>query len=657
MNKFLISVFIVLSLFCSICYSQNSVSDFASLYSMGVDSVNTVGPRVEFYPFSKIKDFESGDINNSHFYQPLLDGWRYKYYNSSQKFSLDVVKDNYDDSGWDSYQLGSKKLLNKSSMKSVKAKFEPALPDVNPVVVYRNNFKIPMTWDERQMFITFNQLSGASTIYVNGEKVGYNEDSKANCEFDITKFTREGINTLAVVSHAYSVASYLESGDQFASLSIGGDVRVWSAPKVQLRDYIVKTSFDPTFKNGLLEFGAIIRTHYLNPAQVRLFFELRDSTDKVIDSQSKYSKLNMKINDTVYFNTTLLDVKKWSSSEPNLYSVVIKVQREMRYTDIARFNIGFRQVDVRDDKLYINNNPEKIIGLTLQQSDIPSDTTDLRRFFDRVKASGLNALWVVGAQSADFYGFADRLGVYIINSANINSSLTPNNLLYGLSNNRFMVEKYLSRTLNVLEASKSYPSVIAFSLGEDGGNGYNMYESYLALKAMNQNRPIIYQGADREWNTDIFLADNLSYNELKRYKSTTPHPTIIMDFDTKKLDDKWDIIEANEQISGVFFNNTTLLSNSGFASYFAPIESLLIENVIEIQNLKSVDIDGVRATYTLYKRKGAVGTVTFTTSKLAPEEKFTHEIDAKSFKGVRRVEVTYRDNRGNLLLKKSFKTK
>lgn len=542
------------------------------LSALGVNRADSEFPRTQFYTFGKIKEFHAGNLDQSLFYQSLNGKWRYKYFDTKHKLSDSFTTTKFDDSAWQEIAVPmSKNLSSKQPNIKVTKPFSITFPTENSAVVYRTTFKVPLVWDEREIFLNIEHLAGASVVYVNGKRVGYNEDSRAMAEFNITNASQEGLNYLTIVSYNFSAGSYLESADNYAGMAINGNVTVWSTPKVRLRDYINTTSFDPEYKNGLLEFGALIKTHYLNPAEVKVYFDLIDPEGNTIDSQSKFAELNMRTEDTVYFNVPILNVKKWSAEQPNLYSVVIRVQKEMRFTEFVSLPIGFRQIDITNNQMLVNNVPITIKGATISKDEIPLTIDKIKQFLEEIKLSGVNSLWIDAPQDNTFYILADQIGFYIFSNSNIDGSCAGNTLRYGVGNHRALLEKFTSRTLNMYEVAKNHPSVVAFSLGNDSGNGYNMYETYLLLTAKDSKRPVIYPGAKLEWNTDIYLPSNINSATISEYNPTTDHPAIIINSEGKNFSDTWSSIKNNDAVQGVFLKNISLLKSPDVSDKYAAV--------------------------------------------------------------------------------------
>lgn len=75
-------------------------------------------------------------------------------------------------------------------------------------------------------------------------------------------------------------------------------------------------------------------------------------------------------------------------------------------------------------------------------------------------------------------------------------------------NNPEWLKPHLYRVENMFERNKNYPSVTFWSLGNEAGNGYNFYEAYLWVKQADKglmDRPVNYERAQWEWNSDMYV--------------------------------------------------------------------------------------------------------------------------------------------------------
>ena len=152
---------------------------------------------------------------------------------------------------------------------------------------------------------------------------------------------------------------------------------------------------------------------------------------------------------------------------------------------------------------------------------------------------------------------ADRYGFYIINEANIESHGIGYDLTKTLGNNPEWLEAHLFRTHNMIERDKNHPSVVIWSLGNEAGNGFNFYQTYLLIKNRDKTRPVQYERAGLEWNTDIFCPMYMKIPDIEQYaKKHYDRPLILCEYShamgnsNGNLKDYWEAIEKYPNLQG-----------------------------------------------------------------------------------------------------------
>lgn len=128
----------------------------------------------------------------------------------------------------------------------------PMVPEVNPTGWYRRAFDVPSDWEGREIFLHFESCDSACKVWVNGEEVGYSEDSKLPHEFNVTVFVRPGANELAVMIPRYGTGFWLECQDYWHLSGIQRDVTLYSKPNEHIRDFVVRTSFGADYRDAEL---------------------------------------------------------------------------------------------------------------------------------------------------------------------------------------------------------------------------------------------------------------------------------------------------------------------------------------------------------------------------------------------------------------------
>lgn len=431
---------------------------------------------------------------------------------------------------------------------------------------YRREFDIPQSWDGQQVFIHFGAIKSVGFVWINGQKVGMSKDSKTPQEFDITKYIQPGKNSISVEVFRWSDASYLECQDFWRLSGIPREVYVYAQPKVRLRDFFVQAPLDKTYANGVFNLDVELKNHTGKKTASTVSYEILDDVGKIISSAKKA----IEITDTISklnFNAVIESVKKWSAETPNLYTLSLAVKDAAgATTEATSIKIGFRTSEIKDGFLLVNGKRVLVKGVNIHEFDQNTgqvvNEKSVLLDFQRMKELNINAIRLSHYPQPDFfYELADKYGFYLVDEANIESHGMGYDRAKGksLANNLDWTEAHLFRTRNMFERDKNHPSVVIWSLGNEAGNGYNFYQTYLFLRSRDKMRPIQFEQAGHEWNTDIVCPMYAKPKDIENYaKKYTDRPLILCEYEHAmgnsegNIKDYWDIIEKYPHLQGGF---------------------------------------------------------------------------------------------------------
>ena len=435
----------------------------------------------------------------------------------------------------------------------------PTLPEVVPGGVYHRQFTVPAQWVGRRVYLNLAAAKSGVYVYVNGREVGYSEDSKSLARYDISPYVREGENDLLLKIYRYSAGSYLECQDFWRISGIERDVYLSSeASGATLRDFRVVSTLDETLTDGLFR----LRVEGDIPD---FGWQLLDRKDTlVLEGQGP-------VRDSATFEGRVPQVRPWSAETPNLYQLVLRVGDE--YT---RFHVGFRRLEIKDYPIgdertvrcfLVNGQPVKFKGVNLHEhSESTGHYTDREQILQDLtlmRAANINAIRTCHyPQPREFYELCDSLGFYVYDEANIESHGMGYRPERTLGNNPDWYAKHEDRILNMYRRTANYPCVTILSLGNEAGNGENFYRCYSLLKDLEregQNRPVCYERAEYDWNTDMivpqypgadwFRAMGEGYGDRPVCPSEYAH---AMGNSTGSLDLQWEAIYAWPHLQGAF---------------------------------------------------------------------------------------------------------
>lgn len=416
----------------------------------------------------------------------------------------------------------------------------PLLPHENPVGIYRREINIPAEWVARDIFINLSGAKSGVYVYINGKEVGYSEDSKNPAEFRINDYVKEGRNDLVVKMYRWSTGSYLECQDFWRISGFERDVFLWSQPKTSIRDFRVKSTLDNQYKNGIFALEVELRNNSPSASAVEVEYRLLDAGRNEAASGKMPVSVTPGNKAIVKFSEVLPEVATWTSERPNLYKVLISVKKDGITEEIVPFNVGFRRIEIKESEyefdgrrqklLYINGQPLKLKGVNIHE--VSQNTghyvtpEEMRRNFELMRRHNINSVRLSHyPQDRKFYEMCDEYGLYVYDEANIEShgmyySIHKDDMRKGsaghrdnnkkgtLGNNPDWLGAHLDRIRNMFERNKNYPSLTIWSLGNEAGNGYNFQEGYKMVKYLDTDlmeRPVCYERAGWEWNTDMYV--------------------------------------------------------------------------------------------------------------------------------------------------------
>ncbi|OKZ07721.1 MAG: beta-galactosidase [Bacteroides oleiciplenus] len=499
-------------------------------------SVNREAPRTAFMTYDTRQAALNGKYENSKYYKLLNGTWKFYYSDSHRNLPADAVQTVAEMKGWNDIQVpgnweaqgyGIPIYTNHGYEFKALNPQPPQLPDDIPVGIYRREITVPEDWVSRDIYLHIAGAKSGVYVYLNGQEVGYNEDSKNPAEFLINKYLRDGKNTLVLKIFRWSTGSYLECQDFWRLSGIERDVFLYSQPQTAVKDFRVVSTLDDSYTNGIFKLAVDIRNNVPSGKNLQVLYELIDkSSGKTVVTSTENCDVKGAGVQTVTFDANLPEVKTWTSESPNLYKLLITLKEGDKVTEVIPFNVGFRRIEIKEIArkakngkpyvvLMINGQPLKLKGVNIHEHDERTGhyvmEELMRKDFELMKRNNINTVRLCHyPQDRRFYELCDEFGLYVYDEANIESHGMYYDLRRGgtLGNNPEWLKPHMYRTMNMYERNKNYPSVTFWSLGNEGGNGYNFYQTYLWLKNQDKNlmdRPVNYERAQWEWNTDMYV--------------------------------------------------------------------------------------------------------------------------------------------------------
>lgn len=500
---------------CSILSAQVPVWE-----NQAVFRVNKEEPHAAKMPFPDA----TGALTKQRMQSPwcrLLNGeWRISWSPDPSGIPAGFEQPGYDDSSWAAIPVPANVELHgygtpiytnivypfKKDPPRVMGEPDPSwttFRERNPVSCYRRTFTVPADWRDRQTFIVFNGVASAFHLYVNGQHVGYSQDSRTPAEFNLTPYLRPGENLLAVQVYRYSDGSYLEDQDFWRLSGIFRDVYLWSAASLDLRDFEITATLADDYRTGRLA----VKTWTGNQAAAATAYSIEASlsggpsapivlpriTGQVAGKGEQVSEVRL----------DNLAVQSWTAEQPALYSLLLTL-RDAAGVEIAHYatRIGFVRTEMKNGNLLVNGQPVLIKGVNRHDHNHLTGQyvteASMRADLDGMKRLNINTIRTAHyPNDPRFLELVDEYGFYVISDANLESHGTG----YGegsLSKDPSWGPAHLDRVRNMVELLKNHPSIILWSLGNEAGDGVNLADCFRWVKARDPRRPVQYdydQGA------------------------------------------------------------------------------------------------------------------------------------------------------------------
>ena len=461
--------------------------------------------------------------------------WDFKWYETLEDRDPDFFKEDYSAEGWDEMPVPGMWELNGYGdplyvnigypWRRWRENTPPIVPlERNWAGQYRRTFSLDDSWDGKDVFLHIGSATSCVRVWVNGKEVGYSEDSKLEARFDITRFVKPGENQIALEIFRWCDGTYLEDQDFFRFTGLARDTYLFSREKKRLEDINVIASADgkAAVKVEVTKGVAAVEVEIIDP-----------SGNTVISERFAVDPKNLSDRKLPVVETVLQvsSPKLWSSETPWLYTLKVASYDRKGRTESTSIEIGFRDAEIVGNQLLVNGKPVLFKGANRHEigpyKGYVVSEEDMVRDIMIMKRLNINAVRTCHYPNDPlWYSLCDRYGLYVIDEANIES----HGMGYGdrsLAKDPQFELAHLDRTARMVKRDFNHPSVITWSLGNEAGNGPNFVKAYEQLKAMDPSRPVQYERAQHESDTDVFCPMYHTYEECEEYLSNNPSKPLI----------------------------------------------------------------------------------------------------------------------------------
>ena len=565
-----------------------------------VFTVGTVAHNCTHIPYPDAATAVLGEFEQSRFYQSMNGKWKFSWTETPAGRIKGFEQPDFDDSAWgeipvpscwERHGFGQPFHGARPGMAIRTGKI--IVPNVddegNSVGSYRQEFTVPSDWDGRQVVLHFNGVSSAFYLWVNGEFVGYDEDTWTDSEFNITKHLQPGKNLLAVEVIRWSDGSYLEDTDMWGFSGIFRDVYLYSTADLHIQDFFVRSDLDAHYKDAELLATVKVSNHQMARAtDYSVEMSLYDADGKIVGQQKLAEARPHKdrgdgaggIQTVLHMKAQVQNPRKWSAEDPYLYTVVLTLRdKDGNVIETTGSKFGFREIDLSDQGFFVNGKYVLIKGVNRHEIDVEHGKTlsveGMIQDAELMKQHNINAVRTShNPNDPRWYDICDQYGIYVMDEV--------------LESGDFWIQREglpgsdvswlpsaIDRVAAVVERDKNHPSVVFWSLGNESGVGKNFMVMSDYIRRFDPTRPISYDGRETiKWreSKDYFDVNSSMYptiskspkheswfymdNPSQPFNNGKPYLMIeyahAMGNALGNFDEYWKVAEANPLIIGGF---------------------------------------------------------------------------------------------------------
>lgn len=511
-------------------HGEVRAQDASRWHNVDVNQQNRAPRRAAFFAFENQDKAQAFEKKNSANYLSMEGTWKFNFVKDYNKRPVNFFAANFDDSQWKDFPVPGLFELNGYGDATYKnigyawaTQFDPNPPYIselnNYTGSYRRTFDLPKDWKGKDVYFHVGSATSNLTLWVNGKYVGYSEDSKVAAEFNISKYLKPGKNLIAMQVMRWCDGSYFEDQDFWRFTGIAREVYLYARPKVHAADIRLDAGLENQYRDGVLNYQVALKGGKAN-----VTLTLCDKDGKKIAEASG-----------VQGTIKVPAVKAWTAETPYLYKAFITLKNKQGVSEVIPQKIGFRNVEIKNAQLLVNGKPVLIKGANRHEMDPNGGyVVSVERMIQDIKImKQLNINAVRTCHYPDdprWYDLCDEYGIYVTAEANLES----HGMGYGeksLAKFPEYLQTHIERNEGNVKTFINHPSIIVWSLGNEGGYGINFEKAYDWVKAYDQTRPVQYERGGYDSKTDIHCPMYIDYEESEKYcKSDGVKPYIQCEY-------------------------------------------------------------------------------------------------------------------------------
>ncbi len=492
-----------------------------------------------------------------------LDGvWKFHWVANLDERPIDFYRTDLDDSSWATMRMpGMWELNGYGDPVYVNIGFPwrdnwkndpPHVPvQDNHVGTYRRHITLPADWKGKQVIAHFGSVTSNINLWVNGQFVGYAEDSKMAAEFDITPYLKEGDNLLAFQVMRWCDGTYSEDQDFWRLSGVARSSYLYCRDKDNhIDDLRVTTSLTDDMRAGTLMTAPVITGK--GTLSYHLFDAQGNEVAMIPAGENRW---------------TIPNVHQWTAETPYLYSLVATLTPRDKKAkgEATSIKVGFRRVEIVDGQLLVNGKAIYFKGANRHEMDPDGGyvVSRERMIADIKEMKRMNINAVRTCHYPDdpmWYDLCDEYGLYVFAEANQEGHgfhYDPNT---APTYKPMFAKPILERNQHNVSVQFNHPSVIVWSLGNETCDGPNFTAARDWIRSVDPSRPIHWERAQGGENTDLMCPMYASPEWCERYasKPESTKPLILCEYNHTMgnsgggLMEYWDVVRRLPKFQGGF---------------------------------------------------------------------------------------------------------
>ena len=500
--------------------------------------------------------------------QSLNGQWEFAYSKNVMERPVDFYKETFDASGFDKIMVpghielagydkiryintmypweGKEYHRGAYSMEATGAEegmFSEA--QYNPVGSYIKYFDLDKNMCGKRIHICFEGVEEAMYLWLNGQFIGYAEDSFTPSEFDLTPYVKEKGNVLAVQVHKMSTAAFLEDQDFFRFFGIFRNVTLKAIPDVHLEDVWFKPVLNQDNESGSVSVS--MKVSATDSQNVTAGFILKDREENILVEKSlQLNKENNHLEGTICVD--LESVKLWDNHNPYLYHAYVELKAEDgSLAEVIPYDIGFRRIEIIDKVVYLNGKRLVITGVNRHEWNARTGRCigieDMKADISCMLRNNINSVRTCHyPDQIPWYYMCDDAGIYLMAETNLEShgsfqklgAIEPScNVPGSIPQWRDAV---LERAKNNFETFKNHTSILFWSLGNESYAGDDIEAMNVYFAEKKDGRLVHYESSyyNRAYEDTISDFETRMYakpEDVEEYLNNSPKkPYILCEF-------------------------------------------------------------------------------------------------------------------------------